>query len=129
HRNSKGMSKDMAHGIEHGKAGRDLEDDPIEVTMASLHLESDFGEDAPKWIRDLRPSTSQLKISVYPEVRDPRDPWVVKEEMLLEEAIEATVSRAEKKKRFRVVCRTYRVGSAHHVRFDGIPVLVPIVAP
>nr|GEV70666.1 hypothetical protein [Tanacetum cinerariifolium] len=104
-------------------------DDPIEVTMASLHLESDFGEDAPKWIRDLRPSTSQLKISVYPEVRDPRDPWVVKEEMLLEEAIEATVSRAEKKKRFRVVCRTYRVGSAHHARFDGIPVLVPIVAP
>nr|GEY93197.1 transposase (putative), gypsy type [Tanacetum cinerariifolium] len=73
-----------------------LKDAPIEVIMASLHLESDSGEDAPKWIRDLRTSTSQLKIHVYPEVRDPRDPWAVKEEMLLEEAIAAIVSRTEK---------------------------------
>nr|GEW38986.1 hypothetical protein [Tanacetum cinerariifolium] len=45
-----------------------LKDAPIEVIMVSLHLESDSGEDAPKWIRDLRPSTSQLKIPVYLEV-------------------------------------------------------------
>nr|GEZ60168.1 putative transposase (putative), gypsy type [Tanacetum cinerariifolium] len=110
---TKGMSEGLAHGIEHGKAGRGLEvveaydpeanskhlqalqelkdlkyplvdqleglkDASIEVIMVSLHLESDSGEDAPKWIRDLRPSTSQLEILIYPEVRDPRDPWAVK---------------------------------------------------
>ncbi|GKE07177.1 hypothetical protein Tco_1399195, partial [Tanacetum coccineum] len=80
----------MEHGIEHGKADRDLEaveayapeahnkylkalqelkdlkyplvdqleglkDAPMELIMASLHLESNSGEDAPQWIRDLRP--------------------------------------------------------------------------
>nr|GFB86178.1 transposase (putative), gypsy type [Tanacetum cinerariifolium] len=119
----------LAHGIEHGKASRDLEvveaydleannkyfqalqelkdlkypivdrleglkDVPMEVIMASLHLESDSREDAPKWIHDLRPSISQLKIPVYPKVHDLRDPWAVKEEMLLEEAIAANVSHA-----------------------------------
>nr|GEX92581.1 hypothetical protein [Tanacetum cinerariifolium] len=154
------MSGGLAYGIEHGKAGQDLEvmeaydpeanskyllslqdlkdltylivdqleglkDASMEVTMASLHLESDSGEDAPKWIRDLRPSTSQLKIHVYPEVRDLRNPWAVKGEMLLEGAIADNVSCAEKKKKCWVVCRTHGVGSAHHAKSDGIPVSVP----
>ncbi|GJZ39264.1 hypothetical protein Tco_0585827 [Tanacetum coccineum] len=50
-----------------------LKDAPMELVMASLHLESDTREDAPQWIRDLRPSSSQLKILVYPKVRDPED--------------------------------------------------------
>ncbi|GJV37251.1 hypothetical protein Tco_1409728 [Tanacetum coccineum] len=41
-----------------------LKDAPIDLLMASLHLESDTGEDAPPFIRDLRPSSSQLKIHV-----------------------------------------------------------------
>ncbi|GJZ21612.1 hypothetical protein Tco_0558651 [Tanacetum coccineum] len=45
-----------------------LKDAPIDVIMASLHLESDSEEDAPQWIRELHPSSSQLKIPVYPEV-------------------------------------------------------------
>ncbi|GJQ98339.1 gypsy type transposase [Tanacetum coccineum] len=90
---------------------------------------SDVGEDTPQWICELRPSSSQLKIPVYPEVRDPRDPWAFKEEMLLEDAITTNVSRAEKKKKCRVVCRTHGIGSAHHPRSDGIPVSVPTVAP
>nr|GEX49327.1 hypothetical protein [Tanacetum cinerariifolium] len=106
-----------------------LKDAPIDVIMASLHLESDFGEDAPQWIRELRPSSSQLKIPVYPEVRDLKDPWSFKEEILLEDAIAANVSRAEKKKKFRVVFRTHGVGFAHHARSDGVPVSVPTVAP
>nr|GEV99463.1 putative reverse transcriptase domain-containing protein [Tanacetum cinerariifolium] len=44
-----------------------LKDALMEVIMASLHLESDFREDATKWIRNIRSSTSQLKILVYPE--------------------------------------------------------------
>ncbi|GJY09958.1 hypothetical protein Tco_0378143 [Tanacetum coccineum] len=106
-----------------------LKDAPLDVIMASLYLESDTGEDAPQSIRDLRPSSSQLKIPVYPEVRNPRNPWACKDEILLGDAIAANISRAEKKKRSRVVCRTHGVGSAHHARSDGIPVSVPTVAP
>ncbi|GJU76768.1 hypothetical protein Tco_1273838 [Tanacetum coccineum] len=106
-----------------------LKDAPLDVIMASLYLDSDTGEDAPQFIRDLRPSSSQLKIPVYPEVRSPKNPWACKEEILLEDAIATNKSRAEKKKKSRVVCRTYGVGSAHHARSDGILVSVPIVAP
>ncbi|GJX68726.1 hypothetical protein Tco_0304453 [Tanacetum coccineum] len=77
-----------------------LKDAPLDVIMASLYLESDTGEDAPQFIRDLRPSPSQLKIPVYSE-----------------------------KKKSRVVCRTHRVGLPHHARSDGVPVSVPTVAP
>ncbi|GKC78036.1 gypsy type transposase, partial [Tanacetum coccineum] len=96
---------------------------------ASLHLESDTGEDAPQWIRDLRPSSSQLKIPIYPGVCDLKDPWAVKEEISLEDAIAANISRAEKKKKCRVVCRTHGVGSAHHARSDGVVVSVLTAAP
>nr|GEU39686.1 hypothetical protein [Tanacetum cinerariifolium] len=103
-----------------------LKDAPIDLIMASLYLESDSGEDAPQFICELRPSSSQLKIHV---VRDHKDPWSSKEEILLEDAIAANISRAEKKKKCRVMCRTHGVGSAHHARSDGFPVSVPTVAP
>nr|GEW45936.1 transposase (putative), gypsy type [Tanacetum cinerariifolium] len=90
-----------------------LNDAPMDVIMASLHPESDTGDDAPQWIRELHPSYSQLKIPVYPEARDPTDPWACKEKILLADAIVANVSRAEKKKKFRVVCRTH--GSAPRI--------------
>ncbi|GJZ51281.1 hypothetical protein Tco_0605796 [Tanacetum coccineum] len=106
-----------------------LKDAPVELIMASLHLESDTGEDAPQWIRDLRSSSFQLKILIYPEVRDSKDPWAVKEEMLFEDAIAANKSHAKKKKKCRVVCRTYGIGFAHHPRSDGIPVSAPTVVP
>ncbi|GJY34970.1 hypothetical protein Tco_0420348 [Tanacetum coccineum] len=106
-----------------------LKDAPVKLIMASLHLEGDTGEDAPQRIRDLRPSSSQLKIPVYPEVRNPKDPWAVKEEMLLEDAIAANISRAENKKKCRVVCHTHGIGTAHHARSDGIHVSAPTVVP
>ncbi|GKA74115.1 hypothetical protein Tco_0780417 [Tanacetum coccineum] len=73
--------------------------------------------------------TLALPIPVYPEVRNPKDPWSFKEEILLEDAIAANISRAKKKKKCRVVCRTHGVGSAHHARSDGVPVSVPTAAP
>nr|GEX62630.1 transposase (putative), gypsy type [Tanacetum cinerariifolium] len=106
-----------------------LKDAPMDVIMASLHLESDTRDDAPQWVRELRPSSSQLTIPVYPEVHDPMDHWACKEEILLADAIAANVSRAEKKKKCRVVCRTHGVGSTHHARSDGVPVSVPTVVP
>ncbi|GJU54403.1 hypothetical protein Tco_1228117 [Tanacetum coccineum] len=104
-----------------------LKDTPMDIIMASLYLESDTGEDAPQWIRDLLPSSSQLKIPLYPKVCDPRHPWAVKEEMLLADAIAANKSRAEKKRKCRIVCCTHGIGSAHHPRSDGVPVSAPTV--
>nr|GFC46888.1 transposase (putative), gypsy type [Tanacetum cinerariifolium] len=42
-----------------------LKDAPMDVIMASLHLESDTGDDAPQWVRELHLSSSQLTILVY----------------------------------------------------------------
>nr|GEX60678.1 hypothetical protein [Tanacetum cinerariifolium] len=106
-----------------------LKDAPIDVIMASLFLESDSGEDTPQWIRELRPRSSHLKIPVYPKVRNLKDPWSFKNEILLEDTIAANVSRAEKKKKCQVVCRTHRVCSANHARYNGVPVSVPTIAP
>ncbi|GJY28589.1 hypothetical protein Tco_0404356 [Tanacetum coccineum] len=106
-----------------------LKDAPLDVIMASLYLDSDTSEDAPQFIRDLRPSSSQLKIPVYPVVCNPRNPWACKDEILLEDAIAANISRAKKKKKSRVICRIHGVGSAHHARSDGVLVSVPTVAP
>nr|GEW58768.1 hypothetical protein [Tanacetum cinerariifolium] len=131
---AKGISEGLKYGVEHGKAILDLEAieayDPEAKTkyVAVLHA-----------LRDLKyPMVDQLElfkdapidvIPVYPEVRDPKDPWAFKEEILLADAIAANVSRAEKKKKCRVVCRTHGVGSAHHARSDGVSVSVPTVAP
>ncbi|GKD54887.1 hypothetical protein Tco_1288274 [Tanacetum coccineum] len=49
--------------------------------------------------------------------------------MLLRHAIAANISRAEKKKKCRVVYRTHGIGLAHHARSDGIPVSAPTIAP
>ncbi|GJR74535.1 hypothetical protein Tco_0086900 [Tanacetum coccineum] len=62
-----------------------LKDAPIDLIMTSLYLESDSGEDAPQWIRELRPSSSQLKIHVYTKLRNPKDPWSFKEEILFDD--------------------------------------------
>nr|GFA94018.1 hypothetical protein [Tanacetum cinerariifolium] len=82
-----------------------LKDASIDVIMAALYLESDTRGDAPQYIRDLRPKVA------------------------LADAIAANISRAEKKKKCRIVCRTHGVGSAHHARSDSIPMSVPAVVP
>nr|GEY30874.1 hypothetical protein [Tanacetum cinerariifolium] len=106
-----------------------LKDAPMDVIMAALYLESDTGDDASQDIRDLRLSSSQLTISVYPEVRDPRNPWACKEEIVLADAIAANISRAEKKKKCRIVRRTDGVDFAHHAKSDGVPMSAPTVVP
>nr|GEV36349.1 hypothetical protein [Tanacetum cinerariifolium]GEW67713.1 hypothetical protein [Tanacetum cinerariifolium] len=107
---AKGMSGGLRHGVEHGQAQLNLEAieayDPkakakyIAALQALKNL-NDTGDDAPQWVRELRPSSSQLTIPVYPE----------------------------KKKKCRIVCRTHGFGSAHHARSDGVPVSAPTVVP
>nr|GEW55102.1 hypothetical protein [Tanacetum cinerariifolium] len=89
---AKGMSERLKYVVEHGKENLDLE--AIEAYepeadikyVAALHALRDL-----KYlkIRELHPSSSQLKIPVYPEVRNPKDPWSYKEEILLVDAIAA----------------------------------------
>nr|GEV08640.1 transposase (putative), gypsy type [Tanacetum cinerariifolium] len=134
---SKGMSEGLKHGVEHGRAMKyplvnqleKLKDVPIDVIMSSLFLESDSGEDTSQWIRELCPSSSQLKIPVYLEVQNPRDLWTFKEKILLEDAIAANISSAKNKKKCRVVCHTHGVSFVHHARSDGVPKSVPTVTP
>nr|GEZ58409.1 hypothetical protein [Tanacetum cinerariifolium] len=106
-----------------------LKDAPMDVIMASLYFEDDTRGDAPQFICDLRPNSSQLAILVYPEVRDPQNPWACKEEIKLADAIAANIDRAEQKKRSRIVCRTHGVGFAYHARSDRVSISAPIVVP
>nr|GFB56285.1 hypothetical protein [Tanacetum cinerariifolium] len=53
-------------------------------------------------------------LTAIAEVRDPRNPWACIEEIKLADDIAANISRAEQKKRSRIVCRTHGVGSVHH---------------
>nr|GFC08113.1 hypothetical protein [Tanacetum cinerariifolium] len=96
-----------------------LKDAPMDVIMAALYLEGDTGGgDAPQFIRDLRPSSSQLTIPVYPEVRDPQNPWACKEEIGLADAIAANISRAEQKKRSHIVLALLLVDAATQTESD-----------
>nr|GEX75739.1 hypothetical protein [Tanacetum cinerariifolium] len=136
---AKGMSEGLRHGVEHGQSRLNVEsieaydpeaeakffaalqalkdlkyplvdqleglkDAPMDVIIAALYLESDTGGDAPQYIRDLCLNSSQLTIPVFPE-------------------------SCREEKKCRIVCRTHRVGSAHHARSDAVPVSVPTVVP
>ncbi|GKA26085.1 hypothetical protein Tco_0712194 [Tanacetum coccineum] len=78
---------------------------------------------------EIRQAFANVVSAVLPKVRAPEDPWAVKEEVPLEDAIAANISRAEKKKKCIAVCRTHGIGFAHHARSDGIHVSVPTVVP
>ncbi|GJZ09149.1 hypothetical protein Tco_0543432 [Tanacetum coccineum] len=132
---AKGLSEGLKYGVEHGKAGLELtaveayDPEADSKYVAALHGLKDLNYPLIFELEQLKDAPLDLKIPVYPEVRDPRNPWACKEEILLEDAIMANISRAKKKKKNRVVCHTHGVSSAHHARSDGIPVSVPTVAP
>nr|GEW10116.1 hypothetical protein [Tanacetum cinerariifolium] len=132
---AKGMDEGLKHEVEHGKAKEDLAAieayDPKANTkyVAALHALKDLKYPLVDRLEKLKDALIDLKIPVYPEVRNPKDPWSFKDKILLEDAIAANVSRAKKKKKCRVVCHTHGVSFAYHTRSDGVPVSVPIVAP
>ncbi|GJY57441.1 hypothetical protein Tco_0456556 [Tanacetum coccineum] len=133
---AKGMSEGLKYRIKHEKAGRDLADVEAYDPEANNKLVKALQD-----LKDLKyPMVDQLEklkdtpielimASLHLEIRAPEDPWAVKEVVPLEDAIAANISRAKKKKKCRVVCRTHGIGSTHHARSDGIPVSVPTVVP
>nr|GEX63766.1 hypothetical protein [Tanacetum cinerariifolium] len=132
---AKGMSEGLKHGVEHGRTQLELEsieayDPEAEAKfVAALQSLKDLKYHLLDQLEGLKYAPMDLTIPVYPEVRDPRNPWACKEEIALADAIAANISRVEKKKKCRIVCRTHGVGSAHHARSDGVPVSVPSVVP
>nr|GEZ60555.1 hypothetical protein [Tanacetum cinerariifolium] len=132
---AKGMSEGLRHGVEYGHAQLNVEsieayDPEAEAKfVAALQALKDLKYPLLDQLEGLKDAPIDLTIPVYPEVRDPRNPWAYKEEMKLADAIAAYISRAVKKKKCRIVCRTHGVGSAHHARSDGVPVSVPTVVP
>nr|GEV21455.1 ribonuclease H-like domain-containing protein [Tanacetum cinerariifolium] len=119
---AKGMSERLEYGVKHGGAKLDLaaiegyEPEADDKYIAALHA-----------LKDLKyPLVDQLESLKDAPIENP---WAIKEEMLLKDAIAANVSRAEKKKKCWVVCRAHGVGFAHHARSDGIPVSAPTIAP
>nr|GFB53801.1 hypothetical protein [Tanacetum cinerariifolium] len=81
-----------------------LKDAPMDVIMAALYLESDTGG----MLHNLYATSAPAPLSSPSRY---------------------TQSRAEQKKRNRIVCRTHGVGSAHHARSDRVPVSAPIAVP
>ncbi|GKF96276.1 hypothetical protein Tco_0289011, partial [Tanacetum coccineum] len=84
----------IKHGIEHGKANLDL------AAIEAYDPEADTKYVATlNALKDLKyPLVDQLEKLKDALVRDPKDPWAVKEEMLLEDVIAANISQTEKKK-------------------------------
>ncbi|GJZ29693.1 hypothetical protein Tco_0574340 [Tanacetum coccineum] len=99
---AKGISEGLKHGVDHGRAtvgigcleGTSLESD-TKCDHASLHLESELECFRLTPIRPLkiyhpaRLDGIELRVEIpgVPVVQRPKDPWAVKEEMLLEDAI------------------------------------------
>ncbi|GJT41374.1 hypothetical protein Tco_0941239 [Tanacetum coccineum] len=127
---STGMAKGYNDGILYGLSkGYDSEAEMAAAEMEGYDPEAN--DNLTKALEELKNMSYpfaplELKIPVYQEVRDPRNPWEIKEEILLEDTIVANVSPTEKKK-CRVVCCSHGVGFAHHARSDGVPVSVPTV--
>nr|GEV59556.1 hypothetical protein [Tanacetum cinerariifolium] len=132
---AKGVVEGLKHRVEHGKAKVDLAAieayDPKADTkyVAAFHALKDLKYPHVDQLEKLKDAPIDvIMASLFLEIRNPKDPWSFKDEILLEDAIAANVSHAEKKKKCRVVYHTHRVGSTHHVRSDGVPLSVPIVA-
>nr|GFB88073.1 hypothetical protein [Tanacetum cinerariifolium] len=82
-----------------------LKDAPMDVIMASLYLEDDIGG-------GMLHNLYATSIPALPNLPS-----------------RYTQSRAEQKKRSRVVCRTHGVGSAYHAMSDRVSISEPIVVP
>nr|GEW27480.1 hypothetical protein [Tanacetum cinerariifolium] len=138
HRSSAAPYRDeMRHGLEHGQAQRSLEsieayDPKVEAKfVAALQALKDLKYPLLDQLEGLRDAPMDVIMAALylEEVCDPQNPWACKEEIGLADAIAANISRAEKKKRSRIVCRTHGIGSTYHARSDGVPVSAPTVVP
>nr|GEU98340.1 hypothetical protein [Tanacetum cinerariifolium] len=97
----------------------------------SLDMRQAFADVVSARITKALQALKDLKYHLLDQLEGLKDAPIdaYKEEMKLADAIAENISHAEKKRKCRIVCRTHEVGSAHHARFDGVPVSVPTVVP
>nr|GEU90918.1 protein kinase-like domain, phloem protein 2-like protein [Tanacetum cinerariifolium] len=125
---AKGMSEGLKHEVEHGHAQLNLEaieayDPEAEAKyIAALQALKDLKYPLVDQLEGLKDAPMDVIIAALYLESDI-------EEILLADAIVANISRTEKKKKCRVVCRTHGVGFAHHARSDGVLVSAPTVIP
>ena len=106
------------------------QDYPINVIMQGLTLAKHIGEGAeelPDYF--LKLDSSQLQVPIFVTPRDILDPFALEKEIPLQEALDAHVTRVEKKKGFKAKAILCCIGAAHLSRSDGVPVSVATVAP
>nr|GFA86087.1 transposase (putative), gypsy type [Tanacetum cinerariifolium] len=136
---AKGMSEGLKHGVEHGHAQRMVESleayDPEAKAkfVAALQSLKDLKYPLLDQLEGLKDAPmdvimAALYLRVIPGGM-PHNLYATSAPALLSSPSQYIQSRAEQKKRSRIVCRTYGVGSAHHARSDRIPVSTPIVVP
>nr|GEV71312.1 hypothetical protein [Tanacetum cinerariifolium] len=136
---AKGMSEGLKHGVEHGHAQLTVES----LEAYDLEAEAKFAA-ALQSLKDLKyPLLDQLEglkdahmdvimTALYLESDIggmPHNLYAISALSPLSLPSRYIQSRAEQKKRSRIVCRTHGVGSAHHARSDRVPVSAPIVVP
>nr|GEW88678.1 hypothetical protein [Tanacetum cinerariifolium] len=107
------MSEGLKHGIEHGKAGRDL------AAIEAYDPKADS-----KYVKALQ-DLKDLKYPLVDQLDGLKDAPIV----LIMASLYLESDSGEDAPVFSVVCRTHGIGFAHHARFDGIPVSVPTIAP
>ncbi|GKA25255.1 hypothetical protein Tco_0711364, partial [Tanacetum coccineum] len=99
---AKGMSEGLKHGVDHGKTQLDLDVleayDPKANTKFTTTLQAlkDLEYPLVDQLERLKDAPIDLIMASFylDKVRDPKDPWAEKEEMLLEDVIAANVSHS-----------------------------------
>nr|GEU94080.1 hypothetical protein [Tanacetum cinerariifolium] len=130
---AKGLSEGLRHGLEHGQAQRSLESieayDPVAEAkfVAALQALKDLKYPLVDQLEGMRDAPMDVIMAALYLESDTGDD--ASQEIGLADAIAANISRAEKKKRCRIVWRTHGVGSAHHARSDGVLVSAPTMVP
>ncbi|GJW66395.1 hypothetical protein Tco_0120819 [Tanacetum coccineum] len=126
---AKGISEGLGYRIEYGNAGHDLVDveayDP-EANSKFFKALQDLKDlkylmvDELERLKDAPVELIMTSLHLESDTREDAPQWI---------RDLPNKSCAEKKKKCRVICRTHRIGFAHHPRSDGIPVSAPTVVP
>nr|GFA55656.1 hypothetical protein [Tanacetum cinerariifolium] len=132
---AKGMSEGLRHGVEHGQAQRNVEsieayDPEAEAKfVAALQALKDLKYPLLDQLEGLQDAPIDVIMAALILGRMPHNVYVTSALAPLSSTSPYIRSRAEKKKKYRIVCRTHGVGSTHHARSDGVPVSAPTVVP
>nr|GEV17609.1 ankyrin repeat-containing protein [Tanacetum cinerariifolium] len=136
---AKGMSEGLKHGVEHGRAQLTVESikayDPEAKAkfVAALQSLKDLKYHLLDQLEGLKDAPMDvIMAALYLEIDTEGMPYNIYATSVpapLSSSSLCTRSRAEKKKKCRIECRTHGAGSAHHAMSNDVLVSVPTVVP